>query len=309
MAGGLSLSGRPEDGRLLLRPVPPFDLAQSLAFLKGFPPLAGDQAFEANRLVSGGYAQGRPFLARVHQGVAGESLPVEIEWLRGPGSPEVVGQWLTRYLSLDDDLKPFYRIARGDPVLAPIVEDLYGYHHVRFPTPFEAACWAALSQRTPWQVARGLKQKLVEVAGEVVFADDARIALFPSPERILSNRLAVEQAIGHRRKARTLLAAAEAFLAGDLYELDDEDLADRLQAIWGFGAWSSEFILLRGFGRLDRIPTSERRLRKAVARLYGLDKPEASEEDLHRLGGRYGDQVGYWAHYIRGWADRTAAFF
>jgi DNA-3-methyladenine glycosylase II len=149
----------------------------------------------------------------------------------------------------------------------------------------------------------------VEVAGEVASAGGVQIALFPSPERILANRVAVEQAIAHRRKSRTLMAAAEAFLAGDLYELDDEDLVDRLEAIWGFGKWSSEFISLRGFGRLDRIPTSERRLREAVARLYGLDKSEADEEDLQRLGGRYGDHVGYWAHYIRVWVDRTAAFF
>lgn len=87
--------------------------------------------------------------------------------------------------------------------------------------------------------------------------------------------------------------------------LDDDALEARLRDVWGFGAWSSEFILLRGFGRLSRAPVSERRLRQAVATLYELEiKGKRTRMILWRLGERYGRYIGYWAHYIRVWIDR-----
>jgi DNA-3-methyladenine glycosylase II len=41
------------------------------------------------------------------------------------------------FLSLDDDLRPFYAIGEADPAFAPVVKALYGYHQVKFLTPFE----------------------------------------------------------------------------------------------------------------------------------------------------------------------------
>ena len=54
----------------------------------------------------------------------------------------------------DDDLQPFYALAEADPPFWALVQRLYGYHQVRFFTPFENTCWAILGQRTPFAVAR-----------------------------------------------------------------------------------------------------------------------------------------------------------
>ncbi len=53
------------------------------------------------------------------------------------------------YLSLQDDLRPFYAIADADPDFAPVARGLYGFQQVKFLTPFEHLCWAILTQRTP----------------------------------------------------------------------------------------------------------------------------------------------------------------
>lgn len=284
----------------------PYDFAQSRRFLEWFTPCAGDHACEDDRITTGGFANDRPFLARLE---APESPPAEttdlsvsVEWLSKPGDPSVVDAWLTAFLSLQDDLSPLYDAATGDDVFRAVIEDLYGLHHVRFPTPFECACWAAISQQTPMNLVKTQKQSLVEVAGRVVEREGVTHQLFPTPGMILERKHEIEAALNNERKSKTVLRAAELFAKTDLQRLSNEKLLARLQSVWGFGEWSSEFIYLRGFGRLSRVPISERRLRTIVADLYDLDVGEAREDDLRRIGDRYGAMRGYWAHYLRVWA-------
>jgi DNA-3-methyladenine glycosylase II len=54
---------------------------------------------------------------------------------------------ITFFLSLDDDLLPFYETGRKDQKFKPVIEQLYGYHQVKFPTPFEGTCWAILNPK------------------------------------------------------------------------------------------------------------------------------------------------------------------
>ena len=63
----------------------------------------------------------------------------------------------------------------------------------------------------------------------------------------------------------------------------------------GIGPWSAMFVMIRGLGRTDEMPTEKEFLR-AAARVYGgaLD-----EKALVQLSDRYGPWRGYWAHYLR----------
>src|SRR5207248_9144213 len=72
---------------------------------------------------------------------------------------------ITFFLSLHDDLRPFYQIASNDTDFAPSVQELYGYHQVKFLTPFENACWAVLTQRNPMNMSQRMKQALIEAYG------------------------------------------------------------------------------------------------------------------------------------------------
>jgi DNA-3-methyladenine glycosylase II len=42
-------------------------------------------------------------------------------------------------LSLDEDIKPFYALGSKDPNFAPVLDELYDLHQVKFLTPFKAA--------------------------------------------------------------------------------------------------------------------------------------------------------------------------
>ena len=301
----MATTERVEEAKLTIEPVEPFDFEQSLAFLRGFIPCSGDHRCSTGSLTTGGFAEDLPFVARVTSGDGG-TLSVDVDWLENTGDLETVGNWLRAFLSLDDDLTVLYETAKSDPAFERVVDDLYGYHHVRFSTPFEAACWAALSQRTPMQVSKRLKRALVEACGRIVKVEGKEILLFPTAEMVHDDAPAVRDVIDNQRKAKTVLAAADAFACDDLSALDDVALRERLADIWGFGDWSSEFVALRGFGRLSGIPRTERRLREAVAELYELETEEATDVDLDRLSEPYEPLEGYWAHYIRVWAFRES---
>lgn len=263
-----------DETHLVIEPVQPFDFEHSLAFLRGFIPCSGDHICSTRTLTTGGYAGDASFVARITEADA-TALAVDVNWLDDPGDLIEMSAWLRGFLSLDDDLTNLYETAEEDPAFERVVDDLDGYHQVRFSTPFEAACWAALSQRTPMQVAHSQKRALVEACGRVVDIDGGEIPLFPTPEMVRTAAPAVRDAIDNERKTKTILAAADTFANEELTALDDEYLRERLEEIWGFGEWSSEFVALRGFGRLSEIPRTERRLREAVADLYELDTGEA----------------------------------
>jgi len=105
--------------------------------------------------------------------------------------------------------------------------------------------------------------------------------------------------IGNARRTEYLRAAAWAFGDVDdgwLRSAPYDEVEAWLRGITGIGAWSASFILLRGLGRMERVPVGERRLLEAARRIYGRD---LSEEGLHRIAEGYGAWQGYWAHYLR----------
>jgi DNA-3-methyladenine glycosylase II len=141
-----------------LTPAAPFDFAQTLRFAEAFTPARGEQRVTQVALAKAIMIQGRPI------GFHGASLgQVDAPALAytlygaGPFTPDLIAACENRlrfYLSLDDDLHPFYQIAQDDAAMAPIIARRHGLHQMKFPTPFENAAWAILTQRTPIAAAR-----------------------------------------------------------------------------------------------------------------------------------------------------------
>jgi DNA-3-methyladenine glycosylase II len=222
-----------------------------------------------------------------------------------PITPEVQAAATDRiafYLSLDDDLRPFYAIGEVDPAFAPVVRQLYGYHQVKFLTPFENAAWAILSQRNPMPVAQKQKQALAVRFGGTLTVDGVPYTAFPTPAQLAGVAPAtLREVVGNERRAEYLAAAARAFSTVDESWLRAAPYAEVeawLRGIKGIGAWSAEFILLRGLGRLDRVPLTEERLIAAVSHRYGNGQALPPAE-VERIAAGYGPWQGYWAHYLR----------
>jgi DNA-3-methyladenine glycosylase II len=206
-------------------------------------------------------------------------------------------------------------------------------HQVKFPTPFENAAWAVLTQRAPISMARQMKQAVVARFGASLdispassrasgpnpdagagfprpadlgtgssrhwaFPEAATLAAVPLPE--------LAELIHNERKAQYLAAVSAAFAGVDeafLRAGDYETVLAWLRAIKGIGEWSADFILLRGLGRMQQLHFTsasifEKRMSAAVSRVYApggaLTGPEMAP-----LAERYGEQQGYWALYLR----------
>jgi DNA-3-methyladenine glycosylase II len=87
-------------------PTPPFDFAQSLAFLGLFAPTHSEQAVAEHSLTKA-------------VSVCGQTVAFMVEESGTVEAP---------------------RLAYALCAAAPFVRRLYGYHQVKFPTPFENAC-------------------------------------------------------------------------------------------------------------------------------------------------------------------------
>lgn len=118
-----------------------------------------------------------------------------------PLKPQSTG-WTDFYLGLRDDLTEFYQLARHDPPFARVVERLYGYHQVKFPSPLELLCWAILCQRVPMPVARKMKQALVEAVGNRTTLGGKSRWAFPDAEQLAAfDEAELHRLIGNQRKA------------------------------------------------------------------------------------------------------------
>src|SRR5262245_19001818 len=289
-----------------LTPTPPFDFDRSLEFLGAFQPTAGEQSLAERALAKAVLVGGQTIVFRVTS--SGEVEAPRLDYTLfsdqpiGAAAARAAADRVAFFLSLGDDLRPFYVLGEDDPACAPIVDRLYGYHQVKFVTPFENACWAILSQRNTMPIARRLKQALVERFGAQLEVDGACYDAFPEAARLAeadpADLLAIVPTL---RRDEDLAAVPRAFSGADaawLRSAPCAEVAAWLRTIDGIGPWSASFVLLRGIGRTEQLPVGEKRLAAAAGRLYN-GGPPLSEAALSRLAERYGPWQGYWAHYVR----------
>ena len=290
-------------GRGRLTPTPPFDFARSLAFIERFGPTEGEQIVDGGALTKALRVEGQTVTFRVRQTGSVEeprlAFTLRSDRPLGRSVRASARHLLTRYLSVDDDLRPFYDLAHADPKSAPRTEQLHGLHHVRFLTPFECACWAVLAQRVPMRTARSMKDALVERYGDSLEVDGRVYSAFPEPADMARARERdLESAIGNQRKARYVGAVRRAFSDVDQGWLETapfEEVEEWLRDVDGIGQWSATFVMFRGLGRAGAMDMTEPTL-KAARRVYGA---RYSDDRLRRIAEGYGRWAGYWALYLR----------
>jgi DNA-3-methyladenine glycosylase II len=307
--------------QLTLYPTPPFDFNKSLDFLHGFAPTRDEQSLAARTLTKAIMVAGQVVVFEVVSTgtVDAPRLDVTLHTAQPltPAALAAARDRLSFFLSLDDDLRPFYALAQADPAMAPEIQRLYGLHQVKFPTPFENAAWAVLSQRAPIPIARQMKQAVVERFGASLDLAGQTYWAFPEAAALAAAPVAELAALIHNeRKAQYLAAVSAAFAGVDetfLRTADYETVLAWLRAIKGIGEWSADFILLRGLGRMQQLHFTsatifEKRMSAAVSRVYAPAplRPITGQQMLALAEG-YGDQQGYWAFYLRtgesaGWA-------
>jgi DNA-3-methyladenine glycosylase II len=289
-----------------LFPTPPYDFDKSLNFLGVFMPTKQEQTISSRFLTKAISIDGQAVVFQLNSMGTIENPQLEYtlfstEPINEETQKDVVER-MTFFLSLKDDLQAFYLIGLDDADFAPIIEHLYGYHQVKFLTPFENACWAVLTQRNPMKIAQKTKQVLIEKFGNHLEVHGTVYWAFPEPMQIaIADEGELLRVIRNDRRTEYLIATARAFSEVKdefLKSSPDEEVEAWLRNIKGIGEWSATFIMIRGLGRTEYVPLTETRLFEAASKVYGHGN-ELNREELKHLAERYGPWQGYWAHYLR----------
>jgi len=202
---------------------------------------------------------------------------VAVTTTRAPG-PGIRAE-VARILSLDVDGTGVPALADADPVLGDLIRAHPGLRPVCFWSPWEAACWAVIVQRSSMVIASRLKQRIAERYGAKVTIDGREYAAFPPPHTLLQAGglgLPAQKEEWIRGLAR---AALDGLLTTEyLRSADPADALAELRTLPGVGPFSAGLILIRGAGAPDAFPGDEPRLFALLREAYGLpeDAPPAA---------------------------------
>ncbi len=293
-----------EQHRVTLSATPPFSFRRTFAFIHAF--YARDyERVPAHRQLQGETLRrvvsvcGVPVLFEVRAVEEGLELTLYAAEL-SDALVAAASERVRFYLGLEDDLTPLY--SRADPVFEGVVRTWHGYHMLKVLTPFEAACWALIQQRTPNGFAHKTMARLAESFGGSLVCEGETYTAFPEAQALVDNPQArVLAATNNTRKTERLLHVIRAFSTADetfLRAAPYGEVAAWLGSIKGLGAWSVDFIMLRGLGRFERVPWTDTGMLEAISKVYtqGFD---ISLGHARELAERYGRVQGLWAHYVK----------
>ena len=295
-----------------LTPKSPFDFSKSLDFLGEFTPMKEEHLIDQESLTRAVSFGGQAVVFKVRSTglIKNPRLKYTLYSERplSTGIRDAVVDRISFFLSLTDDLEPFYRIGYGDVDFAPVLQKYYGLHHVKFITPFECASWAVLSQRYPMGAAQKVKQAIMEKFGTGLEVERHTYRAFPEPSRLATAVIdELMPLVRNKRRVEFLMGVANAFSDIDerfLRTAKYDEVEKWLSKINGIGEWSSKLIMLRGLGRMEKLAV-EKRLLKAASSVYGYGKPLAQPR-FDQIAEKYGPWKGYWAYYLRVSSRRTS---
>ena len=223
----------------------------------------------------------------------------------------MIADRISFFLSLKDNLKEFYEIAKEDKCIQPAIKKFYGHKQVKFLTPFEIACWAILAQRIPMVVARKMKENLVKKLGGQIKVKGVEYHSFPEPLDLVAASADLLEMVPNKKKAEYLSSVAEAFCTVDeqwLRAAPYDEVHDWLTDIKGIGDWSANFVMILGLGRMEELSNIKPRLAWDAARIYAKKNEPMNNEEICKIAEKYGKWKGYWAYYLRIYAEFEYVF-
>ena len=198
---------------------------------------------------------------------------------RAPAERRHVRSIVGRLLGLRIDLTDWYRMAAGDARLRPLADTFRGMKPPRFPTMFEAVVNAFACQQLSLEVGLELLNRLASITGATFGGAGETRHAFPAPNTVARLPAEACRAIGfsrHKTHALRELALGITRRTLDLESLADQDDAavrQRLLGLRGIGRWTTEYVLLRGLGRLHVFPGDDVGAQKSLARWLGRPGP------------------------------------
>lgn len=196
-----------------------------------------------------------------------------------------VAKYVWNLFDLETNLKPFYQMAKKDPVLKDTADKFYGLRIVLISDLFEALCWAIMGQHINLNFAYMLKKRFVESFGERFCIDDRIYYLFPTPQTIAEQTVnSLRQLQFTEKKSKYIIELAKKMKDGTLSKKslllkDSFKLAKKeLMRLHGVGKWTAEYVCLRCLKDPAAFPVDDVGLQNAIKQQLGLkEKPSVAE--------------------------------
>ena len=207
-------------------------------------------------------------------------IEVRISGPRARSVKQQVAATVTRMLGLDRDLSDFYRIARSDDRLLDLADRLRGMKPVRYATIFEAFANAVACQLVSLSAGMHVLNRLADAFGISTDIDGvvAPMRSFPTAATIARSTPDAMRALGlSRQKGEYLIGLAPLALDprdrdfASIGTLASNDAIARLTKIRGVGRWTAEYVMLRGFGRIEIFPGDDVGGRNKLFEWFGTE--------------------------------------
>ncbi len=290
-----------------ISPVAPYDFELTA----GQPSYSRDQEFKTEEYVEGTYIRlldlgDKVALASVssHGAVDRPQLSVT---LTGEDVTDEDGQQASKQLAwllgCDQDLGPFYDSVFDDPVLSDVVRHFYGYHNTRTASVYEALVQAVMGQQIATNVARIIRNLLIQQYGVRATVSDREWYAFPRPATLAAADVAdLRQLKLSMRKAEYIQGIARAALDAphgfeEMHDLSDDEVVKSMVALRGVGNWTAQWVLVRALARPDGFPVGDLALRRTVAALY-FDGAEIDDDQLLEFSQRWSPWRSYATSYL-----------
>ncbi|MXV41808.1 DNA-3-methyladenine glycosidase II [Bacillus subtilis] len=209
-----------------------------------------------------------------------ESRPVE-QWKR-----EEIVKYIHEWFDLDNDLTPFYEMAKADPLLKMPAQKFYGLRLVGIPDLFEALCWGVLGQQINLAFAYSLKKQFVEAFGDSIEWNGKKYWVFPPYERIArltpTDLADIKMTV---KKSEYIIGIARLMASGELsreklMKMNFKDAEKNLIKIRGIGPWTANYVLMRCLRFPTAFPIDDVGLIRSIKILRNMNRTPTKDEIL-----------------------------
>ncbi|HEX9014113.1 MAG TPA: hypothetical protein VF813_11370 [Anaerolineaceae bacterium] len=216
-----------------------------------------------------------------------------------PAETEELSARAVWMLGLEQDLSPFYQMARAEPKLAQMETRAQG-RVLRSSTLFEDVVKTILTTNTQWGGTKRMNSTLIDLYGEPLAENPARHA-FPTPRALAAldvETLRTQGRLGYRAPyvlelARSVDSGALDLEALKTTPLPTPELRKRLLSIKGVGGYAAANLTML-LGRYDEIPVDSWAMKMVSQEWHGGGP--ASPADVQAAFAHWGEWKGlaYW---------------
>ena len=245
-----------------------------------------------------------PYEVRWRGSVEDRVLTIDVPNERSPRAREAAIHEVRRIFGLDFDVPGFYRLAKADPALAPLIGPLYGLRPTLTPTALEMLVGAITAQQVNLTFAFALRASLVRrfgtpltMQGDTVYAFPEAAVLARVPVRTY-RAMKFSSSKGEYVRGVARAVADGTLDLGVLTEAPSETVIDTITALHGLGRWTAEWFLARCLGRGAVCPAGDLAVRKVFDRYYPRRRPYTEDAMRRRAHEAWGPYQNLAIHYL-----------